>query len=189
MRATRGFVLAMGLALLLGTMSPAGAAARPQKCSGPPPTTQSGRAALTPGLNALKAAPEDHDQPQPVLVLSRENDARLGIVEGHDHDQGFADVWPPHEPAPLEGDRDDHVEGRAHLDRPDDVLDHGRDPVREREWDGDQRPVQEPSRHRGSCTTRPSSRRTASRRTGPASRRRARTRPSPTNTGGCRSSR
>jgi hypothetical protein len=54
MRATRGFVLAMGLALLLGTMSPAGAAARPQKCSGPPPTTQSGRAALSPGLNALK---------------------------------------------------------------------------------------------------------------------------------------
>jgi hypothetical protein len=54
MRATRGFVLAMGLALLLGTMSPAGAAARPQKCSGPPPTTQSGRASLSPGLNALK---------------------------------------------------------------------------------------------------------------------------------------
>lgn len=56
MRVTRGFVLAVVLALTLGTMSPVGAAVRPQKCSGPPATTQSGRAALTPGLSALKAA-------------------------------------------------------------------------------------------------------------------------------------
>jgi hypothetical protein len=57
MRVTRGFVLVVTLAIVLGTMSPVGAtAARPQKCSGPPATTQSGRASLTPGLSALGSA-------------------------------------------------------------------------------------------------------------------------------------
>ncbi len=56
MRATRGFVLMMVFALAFGTMSPAGAAGRAQKCSGPPPTTQSGRAALSPGLSGAKLA-------------------------------------------------------------------------------------------------------------------------------------
>jgi hypothetical protein len=59
MRASRGFVLIVVLALAIGSMSPAGASVgAQQKCSGPPPTTQSGRTSLSPGLNGAKNAQE-----------------------------------------------------------------------------------------------------------------------------------
>ena len=58
MRAWRGLVLVVALALAIGPVSPAGAAVRAQKCSGPPPTTQSGRASLSPGLSGAKLAQE-----------------------------------------------------------------------------------------------------------------------------------
>jgi hypothetical protein len=59
MRATRGFVLIVVLALAIGSVGPAGASVgAQQKCSGPAPTTQSGRAALTPGLNGSQHAQE-----------------------------------------------------------------------------------------------------------------------------------
>jgi hypothetical protein len=54
MRATRGFVCVVVLACMFGATPPVGAAVRPQRCSGPPPTTQSGRASLSPGLSGLK---------------------------------------------------------------------------------------------------------------------------------------
>ena len=59
MRASRGIVLVVALALAICSVSPAGASAgAQQKCSGPAPTTQSGRAALSPGLNGVKLAQE-----------------------------------------------------------------------------------------------------------------------------------
>ena len=58
MRAWRGLVLVIALAIAIGPVSPAGAAVRAQKCSGPPPTTQSGRASLAPGLSGAKLAQE-----------------------------------------------------------------------------------------------------------------------------------
>ena len=61
MRAWRGRVLGVARAIAIGPGSAAGAAGAAgaqQKCSGPPPTTQSGRASLSPGLNGAKLAQE-----------------------------------------------------------------------------------------------------------------------------------
>ena len=49
-----GFVIALVLAL--GTMSPLGASTFVQRCDGPPPSTQAGRATFSPGVNRLSVA-------------------------------------------------------------------------------------------------------------------------------------
>src|ERR1700674_5743051 len=54
MRASRGTIVVVVLALVAGAMGPAGATRMAQQCDGPAPTIQSGRATIAPGLNALR---------------------------------------------------------------------------------------------------------------------------------------
>jgi hypothetical protein len=61
MRGSRGLIVAVVLGLVAGAMGPAGATRMTQQCDGPAPTIQSGRATITPGLNALS-------MPQQIVV-------------------------------------------------------------------------------------------------------------------------
>jgi hypothetical protein len=53
MRGMRGCVALVVVALVAGAAGPLGAAGKTQQCDGPAPAIQSGRATITPGLNAL----------------------------------------------------------------------------------------------------------------------------------------
>ncbi len=53
MRGMRGYVALVVFVLVAGAAGPLGAAGKTQQCDGPAPAIQSGRATITPGLNAL----------------------------------------------------------------------------------------------------------------------------------------
>jgi len=75
MRGTRGTVLVVVLAFVAAGMSPAGAAGKTQQCDGPAPTIQSGRATITPGVNAL-SLPQQVDMKITLFSCSPDSSTR-----------------------------------------------------------------------------------------------------------------